>query len=326
MSRGLGDFQLSLLARLRSQGSPTTIESLRWDLADEDGCSGDLPKPRAFALQRAVNSLAERSLLRVERRKLVTIQEWLAHYPGKTYRRDVRRVRIDLLPVLANWVRGQEGPGPLFNADANERFFARAEGADDSLYHRNFDRGAHLASRWKALEPELRKLLAHCASENLFLLIARGKNMFTGTRVETRVSFGELIDLCADEKILPEPIHAELESIRRDFIPPDVIGALKLKSVIYQFITSVIHRHPELKAEALRALYQAKPDYMRALPGYKPPTEPVMGRGLWIPGQTWGGFVEPRSALSRLIDQTTFQSFQFLALPDNEKHRGRDTA
>ena len=294
-----------------------TLETLRWDLAKEDGCTGDLPKPRAFALQRAVDSLVERKLLRVEKRKLATIQEWLTHYPGKTYRRDVRQVRLDLLPVLADWMRGDEGPGPLYDADDNERFFARAEGADNSLLRRNDDRGAHLAPRWKAIEPELRKLLAQSSSDNLFLLIARGKNMFTRARVETHLSFGQLIDLCADENVLPGPLLAELEDMRREFIPPEIVGALELKSVIYQFITSVIHRHPELKPDALDALYKAKPDYLKALPGFKPPVERKHPYSLWIAGERWKGCIEDRSSLSRLIDQTTFQSFQFLTLPNS---------
>ena len=316
MSRGPGEFQLRVLSWLKRTAGATTLESLRWQFAEEDGVAGDLPKSAAFALDRAVKSLAERKLVVVEKRKLATIQEWLTHYPGKAYRRDVRQVRLDLLPVLTDWVRSAEGPGPMYSPYENEKFYAR--GGGDSVFTKRLlqDRGAQLAPRWKTLEPQIRRLVANNSSDNLIFLLAHGKSIFGGAPIETNLSLGQLIERCAGEEILPPELLAELRRLRNDYISPEMVGALELKSVIYRFITPVIHRHPEMKPEALDALYSARPEYLEAQPGFKPPAQPPINpRGLWIGEQyRWDGCFENRSALSRLIDQTTFQNFHFLSL------------
>ncbi len=316
MSRGPGSFQRDILDRIHRQ-QPTTLETLRWQLADEEGGHGNLPKSRAFALERAVANLAKRGLLNVEKRALATVQEWLSHYPGKTHRRAVRQLRVDLLPVLAEWVRSDEGPGPLFSADENERFFARAEGGSLSARIRfgKKDRGLLFASRWRQVEPHLRALLAQSDSDDLFYLIARGKYLFTRAPVETRFSFGQLVDRCAAKQLIPKALLADLNTLRLEFIPPETVGALELKSVIYRFVTSVIHRHPDLKPEALEALYKARSDYLKTVPGFRPPIDQKRRRGILLDPMRSGLGYENGSILARLIDQTTFQKFHFLSLP-----------
>lgn len=316
MSRGLGSFQRDILKRIHRQ-QLTALETLRWQLADEEGTRGNLPKSGAFALERAVASLAKRGLVTVEKRALATVQEWLTLYPGKTHRRDVRQLRIDLLPILADWVRSDEGPGPLFSADENERFFARAEGGPLSarIGLRKKDRGVVFASRWRQIEPHLRALLAQSDSDDLFYLIARGKYLFTRAPIETRSSFGQLVDRCAANRVIPEALLADLNALRLDFIPEETVGALELKSVIYRFITSVVHRHPDLKSEALEALYKARPDYLKTVPGFRPPMDRKGRRAILLDPMRGGPSYEKGSVLARLIDQTTFHKFHFLSLP-----------
>jgi hypothetical protein len=310
MSRGNGSLQLAILAHVRGSGGGSTLESIRWAMLKE---TGNLPKAWTYALERAVRGLSKRGYLTVQVRPLATLQEWVTHYPCKTYRREIRQMRLDLLPVLVEWIRSDEGPRPLYSADENERFYARGEGGSLNKRLRGEDRGVVFSAEWKALEPQLRRLLAQTDSDALFYLIARGKLLFTGAHIQTRASFGEMIDRCAEENVLPVPLEVQLRSLASRFLPPEQAGSLELKSVIYRFITSVIHGHPDLKPEALEALYKKRPDYLKAIAGFKPPEERKV-RGFFVGKPQPGGSFEKGSPLARLIDQTTFQKFRFLSL------------
>lgn len=161
----------------------------------------------------------------------------------------------------------------------------------------------------------MRALLVQSGSDDLFYPIARGKYLLMRAPVETRSSFGQLVDRCAANQLIPKALLADLNALLLEFIPPETVGALELKSVIYRFVTSVIHRHPGLKPEALEALYKARSDHLTTVPGFRPPINRKGRRGkLLDPIHSRLGFVNG-SILARLIDQTTFQKFHFLSLP-----------
>jgi hypothetical protein len=105
-------------------------------------------------------SVSQGHRLTIEKRPLVTPEEWLAHYPGKSHYAAVHRLRSDLLPVLADWV--QSGAGPLFSADDNERHHA------DRQARRWLRRGKRapppFVEEWKAIEESMRTHLAQPGS------------------------------------------------------------------------------------------------------------------------------------------------------------------
>jgi hypothetical protein len=331
VSRGLGSLQRDILATIRNQQGTTTLETLRWVLNDDSGKVNDLSKSWTYGVERAVRGLTKRGVISTEARKLATLEEWVIHYPGKTHRGDIRQLRLDLLPVLAEWIQSEEGPRPLYSADENERFFARGEGGSLSQRINQSDRGILFAKEWRALEPKLRQHLALTDSDSLFYLIARGKHLFTQAPIQTKVSFRELVDRCNSERLLPESIIEELRDLAGRFLPPENAGALELKSVIYRLITSVIHGHPDLKPEAMDVLFKSRPDYLKSVPGFTPPLS-KMRPGLWVEDQRWKGAIGKGSLLARLVDQTTFQKFKFLSLQpsaqkdDRFSHRAKSAA
>lgn len=316
MSRGPGSLQREIIKHLRARGGQSTLESIRWELHGQSNAGCDLPKATAFAVTRAVRSLAsvaQGKRLIIEKRSLANLEEWVAHYPNKTRRNDIRQMRIELLPVLVTWLRSAGGPGPLYTPDDNERFYARREEANIYTRMSQPDRGTPFASEWRALEVKLRPHLARSSSDDLFYLVARGKMVFLRGPIETRASFGDLFKRCADQKLLPPELLAELQSLSERFLSPEQAGALQLKSWLYRCVTSVIMRHPELKPEAIDALYAARPEYLKTLPGYEPQAK-KRARGLWIAERRWGNVVARGSLLARLIDQTTFQKLNFVRL------------
>lgn len=320
MSRGLGSLQRLILTELEARKGTSTLESIRWALATDDRAGSDLPKSFGSGIERAVRGLVDRGLVITKKRALATVEEWLTHYPGKTYSCAIRQVRIDLLPVLVEWMRVERDSAPLYSAEENERFYTRDEGGSLANRLRRRDRGRQFVDEWTRLEPQLCAHFATVNSEALFYLLARGKYLFTGAPIQTPFSFSQMVARCASESALPAELIRSLKSLADRFLPPSQAAALEFKSYVYRFITSVLHGHPDLKPEALDALFKARPDYLKALPGFSPPKERSSSRGLWMPEYRWKGSLEKSCPLRRLIDQTTFQRFHFLRLSSSAPH------
>ena len=268
MSRGLGSLQRDVLAYVREQSSPTTLENVRWALHERSN-SNDLPKQWAFAVDRAVKSLASTSQghrLVIEKRKLVTLEEWVRHYPGKTLDKSVRQLRLDLLPTLADWLVRSDGPGPRFDAEENERFVLHGESTGYQGRVAAETRRAEFGAEWTALEAQLWPHLADESAEAVLYLLVRGRQLFTRSRVSAELSFGQLVERCVQQKLLPAPLLVQLRSLADRFLPPEKVGFLALKSHVYQCIMPVRIRQPDLKPAALKALLAAKPAYMKSIP------------------------------------------------------------
>lgn len=312
MSRGLGSLQRDIVAYLKKHEGPVTLENLRWALRG-DSDSPNIPKSWSFAIERAVRNLAKRDLLTIEKRRLVSLPEWVQHYPDKTLDGAVRQLRQDLLPALADWLVGKASPGPKFTADENERFsFRGRRGSHDSNLPEEF-RHRH-SPEWKSLEPHIWNELRKAPNDHLFHLLVRGRQLFTSSRVQTTLSFRDVLKQCADEKLLPPEVLAQFASFADRVFPPTKAGFLALKSLLYQCIQPVRIRQPELKADALKALLRAKPDYMKALAGFNPPP-PRKSTMIPLPEeQRWQHAVAKGTPLARLVDHSAFQQFQFLRL------------
>lgn len=313
MSRGLGRFQCDLVAWVRDQPGPHTLENLRWAL-HERSRSGDLPKSYAFAVDRAVKRLAapDRAILAIENRRLVSLDEWVTHYPGKTLDRRVRRLRLDLLPVLARWVVGQDGPGPRFTTLENERFAFRGPRALPFLaWVKASNRQHSFGKEWKDIEQHIWPFAQRPGYEDLFCLLVRGRELFTNAPVEGKLSFRYLVRSCIERRLLPALVLDQLASLADQVLPPAEAEFLTLKSYVYQCIQPVPIRHPEMRHEALSALISAKSEYMQTVPGFNPP-EPRTDTMMIPEDERWRGAVEKGSPLARLIDASVFQEFHFI--------------
>ena len=251
----------------------------------------------------------------IEKRRLTSLAEWVSHYPAKTLDGKVRRLRLDLLPVLAEWLTGNDGPGPRFNALENERFaFGGAHQMGSfGAYVAATARQHRFGAEWSAIESQIWERLDGPKSTVLFYLLVRGKGLFTDAPIDARESLQSLVAACAEQKLLPEPTLDQLRSLLDRALPRTRTEFLALKSYMYQCIQPVRIRQPEMKHEALEALIKAKPDYMSAVPGFSPPP-PRTDQTTLPEEERWRGAVAKGSALSRLVDHSAFQEFQFLHL------------
>ncbi len=313
MSRGPGSLQREVLKFVQEQTSPTTLENVRWAL-HENSNSGDLPKSSAFAVDRAVKSLASASQghrLIVEKRKLGTLEEWVRHYPDKTHDKSVRQLRLDLLPTLATWMIRSDGPGPRFDTEENERFALHGEikGFRGEMVAEK--RRSKFGAEWNALEAQLWPHLVGASAEDVLYLLVRGRQLFTRSEVSATLAFGQLVERCAHKELLPGPLLMQLRSLADRFVPPEKVSFLAVKSHVYQCIQPVRIRQPDLKPDALKVLLEAKPDYMKGVAGFTPPGP--RGKGMPFPEEErWRNAVARGSALSRMIDHSSFQNFSFL--------------
>ncbi len=236
----------------------------------------------------------------VERRRLDSFDECVAHYPNKTLRGAVRRLRLQLLPTLLQWTR--DGAFPRYSQEDNEKFHLESLAPDVR---------EALRLAWLHLEPRLIDLLAQPgrADRNaLFRLVAKGKAIFETQGLECRGAFAEHVRRCTESRLLPEPLAAEVVALSNSILPPAEAGHLQLKGYIHRFAHVPRHGGCSLKQGTVDYLARSCPDVLRGLPGYVEPREQVRGRfRLLVPARP-----KHSPQLYGLFDQTVFGAFHFL--------------
>jgi hypothetical protein len=266
MSRGLGKLQRDIIHYIETCRASTTYESLRWALLEQkrhpvtrsspnaDPCG--MPGSWNSSLTRALDGLVRHGSERViiERRRLASMDEFVEHYPGKTLVAKTRKLRINLLPALAQIARTGEHPIHFSQAD-NERWFV-----ENQLR----DKLADFQRAWNAIEPELMTHLPRLAGEDqarLFLLIARAKSLFERAPLECRRSIDECLGPLSAHGALPPAILKRISEFSESVLPPDQIGFLRLKSIIGSFVSiPATGSGCHLKDETLDALERACPE------------------------------------------------------------------
>jgi hypothetical protein len=299
MSRGIGNLQKLILAYVAEAGGPVTVESMRWQLYEQSNkpvlAEDFLPAKWNTSFARAVSNLASesRSLLRVRKRSLASLEECIAHYPGKTLQASVRQLRRDLLPALREWTQEKDGPWPHYNLSQNEDYFMKRVVPE---------RAKRLRKEWMHLEALMRPLFVPTGSEKLFLLIVKGRSLFQEAEVKSHRSFTEMVDRCCKGDTLPAIIASQLRAFASDFLSATATGSLQLKSFVHEFAHVPRLGQCSLREDTVSALHRLRKSVVESLPGFQPVTH------------NW--FREPKHsvALHKLFDQTIFQKFNFVRI------------
>lgn len=296
MSRGLGRLQQAILNRVKASGL-TTVESARWDVRKEGG-EDDLTVATLNAVKRAVESLVARKLIICTERPLQSVAECIAHYPGKTTRVAIRKLRVELLPALLQPDSGQ----PIYqrySRDDNEKFqYERLSDADKKLLRRN----------WLSVERELAALLGSTDDaqhrSRLARLYAKGESIFDSGRLMVSQAFSEHLARC--RLILSADLLGRLEHFCTSLLDVEMAGNLKVRSFVHTFANVSSRGTCSLKDDTIEHLNKVRRDYLESLPDYK--SSSVSGNF----------FMRDNSRqdpiLHRLFDHTVFQSFHFLEL------------
>src|SRR5271166_1907243 len=211
MSRGLGQLQRSICAHLAANPAQASYETLRWELfeqrkrpaipsADDTPArlrDGRLPGTWNSSLKRALDGLAEHGERRViiDRRHLASMEEFVRHFPGKSLVASTRKLRLVLLPALADIVKAEKQL-PRYTQVENETFYLKYLKEYLGYNLRPFQKA------WNEIEPELVEQLQSVAGDDrstLFQLIARAKSLFEASPMDCRRWIAE----CGQP--LPEP-------------------------------------------------------------------------------------------------------------------------
>jgi len=296
MSRGLGDLQRAVISFVTNAAAPVTVESMRWDLYDHlrkraIPHAGLLPPEWNTSVARAVKKLASdsRKYFTIERRPLISLEECVRHFPGKSLQIDIRRLREELLPALLEWTQEKDGASPHYSHGQNEVYFV------ERLSEK---RRGWLRDEWEKLEALIRPTFAKTGSEHLLLLFVKAKALFRGLNVKSPFSFARMVEESCHE--LPATIAEQLRRFANRFLSDASAGALQLKSYVHEFANVPRHRQCSLRHDTLEALHRLRPKFVEAMTGFEPGHSRFMREPKYPP------------ALHKLFDQTVFQSFQFI--------------
>jgi hypothetical protein len=323
MSLGYGKQQTAILDYLDRCLGNTSFESLRWALYEEQeqqcrlsaatdshhpaipGEAIRLPNSWNTTVRRAMLGLCDRSPspIRIEKRRLNSLDEVVTQYPNKSFSARVRFLRATLLPPLANWAQSNE-IHPRYTGADNERFYLESLSPPELTLIR---------TAWHELMPRLVARLAKSdtnRANDLFLLIAKGKSVFDTKDIRCHKSFGDYAQRVIEQSDVPADLALQLANVSTLVLPPHEAGPLRVKSYIHALANVPRHRQCQLKNETIEHLDQSCPDLVRQLPGYEPAREPTVGVRRSLMMQR-----EPRHSdeLHRIIDQTVFQKFQFIS-------------
>jgi hypothetical protein len=191
---------------------------------------------------RAVKGLEKDKRLTLTRRRLVSFEECVAHYPNKTLLSHIRNLRLKLLPALLRWTQ-EDNALPRYNLAENESFYLNSLTQDD----RN-----KLRKAWQSLEPRLIDLLPrseHAARNALFSLIAKGKSIFETQDLQCWGAFAEHVHRCIDQHLLPEAVASDAKCLSDAILPAPDAGHLRLRSYIHTFAEMPRHRRCSLKQQ-----------------------------------------------------------------------------
>lgn len=295
MSRGLGRLQQAVLSHVKEKGL-TTVESVRWIVRDaEEGAN--LGVGSINAVNRAVDSLSAKSLLKRIERPLQSIEECIAHYPGKTLNAKVRQLRMKLLPALLKPSRSR-GQNLRYSLADNEKFHYEGLSEAEQAQHRK---------NWLSVERDLAAFFGSSDDPrwraHLFGLYAKGKSIFEADRLEVSRSFQEHLSRC--QQILPSELYDRIQHVYTTLLSAERVGNLQMRTFVHTFVNVNNRGSCSLKEEAIEHLVEVSGDYLRSLPGYQ---ESTTKNSRYV-------FREKDKhdpILNKLFDQTVFQEFNFI--------------
>ena len=293
-----------------------TLETLRWGVwTAENQDFTELPAADVI-LTKSVNSSIGRSTskladsdpkqIEIEERKLTSTEEFLVHYPNKTFSARLRFLRQKLLPILLD--------------NSNPEFYSRYSRGGNEAYLLEKRESKPILKRagkiWQKAETELMDRLPGLSDDSrraLFLLIAKGKQLFLSEELTAKGGFVDYADTVRESNILPPHSMKLIDDICEIVLPKLQEQHLNLKSKLYSLVNFGGRRiSSSLKTESVQWLYSRCPDLLTKLNEFKAPEQPKDGAENWmIPVQSKDvGSPE----LDKLIDATALQPFRFLTI------------
>jgi len=316
MSRGIGAKQSAILQYLADHGGSSTLETVRWGLWDGAhpppagilDATGELSASWNTSLSRAAKGLteAEPQRIAVTKRKLLSLEEFLEHYPNKTLSHRNRYLRRQLLPVLLS--------------DNNPQFRSQYTRAGNESYNIQQRESAPVVLKagkiWRRIEPYLFGQLSATdgdARNALFRLLAKGKEIFLSDELSARSGFVDYADAVKATGVLSADLIRAIDEICDLVLPKEREYHLNLKSKLYSVVDFGSRGHASsLKPESIVWLNGECGGLLSQLDGYKAPQRRKEQDDGWMMLFSRERVECPE--LKRLIDATALRPFSFVEL------------
>lgn len=142
-------------------------------------------------------------------------------------------------------------------------------------------------------------------TDDLLLLLAKGRAFFRGLKVDAQASCSSLTQACIASGELPADIARQLQEFAGKFLSSNQAGELQLKSLIRTFAHVPRHGRCCSNRKSCRRCTACDRRSSRRCPASSRWTRPPSA-GSWKLGS------RPYSTLHRLFNRTVFQTFRFV--------------
>lgn len=317
VSRGLGNLQRLILDGIES--SPGRFDGiLRWELAKRSGAIHDDELKWAFysGFQRALGSLSQlpRPHLRIERRRLRSMDELVELYPHKTRSSTIRTLRLKILPLLRDSVASTR---PRFDSIESERHVF-----ENSIP--TFDAPATARMEWEdgqktwhsvdELIGGLFRTGTDCRPELLVELLTKGRELFdprSGFRLEKslmRILRDLKFEAARDPRV---PAIVEMvKSLVDRWIPERGRAGARITAKLYRLVSFPRHGDASLHDQVKLDLWLQHRRLITRLPGHQDRGGRPGPKGTAI--VMVGDPPKYSPLLDRIIQRDVLQDFVFL--------------
>jgi len=268
-----------------------------------------LPLKWNSSIARALNGLVEKNRSKIveTRRKLISLDEVLMHYPDKTLSTRSRYLRQNLLPILLK--AGSPKFRTEYSRKDNESYYLGKHEARASI--------VEACGIWMQLEPALLDELPKTGGDTqstLLHLICKGRELFVPGEVSANGGFVDYAEALFKKNVISPALASRITTICGLVLPKDQEEHLGLKTKLYSFVNfGTRGTQTTLKPESLEHLNTHCPELLGKLEGYEAPARaPKDLRAHWL-------FDAPIPSakcaeLNKLIDTKVLHPFRFLRL------------
>lgn len=279
MSRGLGQFQRTVLAKIDAAAPGTNINRIQWELADESGAvrrdaeavgpfeSGRLSPAFYGSFRRALRTSVEIKE-RLARRRCADFDELNGSYPYKSLQLHVRQLRERVLPLMQEYL---EANGKRqFKAADTEIYLADTKIPDDAI--------SKAASEWSRIKERALAVtgdLRGDAQSAFFEVLIKAEQLFRNKSIRHDKPLPRLLRAASEEldcrrSAVPIQTLHEIGAIYDAAIPKELRRHATFKSRLCSIIDFGQNRtRAAFKPEFKTWLLERDPDMITALPEHK---------------------------------------------------------
>jgi hypothetical protein len=278
---GQGTIQGQILDKLRNQRSYASYHALRWDIAGDRGViemtgllcpkieTGYIKRSFIQTFQRAIKRLGETGQIEIEDDRVTNLDEALGHFPYHTCKLELRQLRKELLPSIAEYIHDMQEPSS--SNDVEKVQLSKLRMAQD-------ERFTNAREMWKEIQKTILLMLKHRDTDmhdEWLLCLVRGRYLF----LENKLGHPKLlVTFCDDLQRQKEKTEIEeriVGQLRRLIDLTFTKGNWELRNAYNEIHHFMKDYRENLKCEVKHYLREKHKDLIISLPGHEEPEDTI---------------------------------------------------